>query len=196
MEGAGLVQKQPVRFVQRTFNMSRAFVKEDSAGEAPIIPTRPALPPGTPNYVTPHGLEQLRTELADLEAERTEAEANREDESDRTRQLTILNARISALTERLASARVVDPGNQPADEVRFSATITLKTLQGLQPGLERTFTIVGIDEASVVEGSIAFVAPIARAVTGKRVGQTATLRLGRNEEVVEITRISYAEPGR
>lgn len=195
MEGVRLLQKQPGHSVQRTFSMSRAFVKEDSAGEAPIIPSRPALPPGTPNYVTPPGLEQLRAELAELEAERTEVEANREDESDRTRQLTILNARIGALTERLASARVVDPKSQPADEVRFSATVTLRTLQGLQPGLRRTFTIVGIDEASVAEGSIAFVAPIARAVTGKRVGETATLRLGRNEEVVEITSISYAEAG-
>ena len=171
--------------------MSRAFVKEDDAGQAPIIPSRPALPPGTPNYVTPQGLEQLRTELAELEAERSQAEANREDEADRTRRLTILNAQISALTERLSSAKLVDPRSQPADEVRFGATVTLKTIQGLQPGLERIFTIVGIDEASVAEGRIAFVAPIARAVTGKRIGQIATLRLGRQEEQVAVTAISY-----
>jgi hypothetical protein len=47
--------------------MSRALVKEDDSGEAPIIPPRAALPPGTPNYVTPHGLDLLRSELQELE---------------------------------------------------------------------------------------------------------------------------------
>lgn len=175
--------------------MSRAFVKEDDGGQAPIIPKRPALPPGTPNYVTPRGLEQLRAELAELEAERTQAEANREDETHRTRQLTILNAQIGALTERLGSAKLIDPQTQPTDEVRFGATISLRTITGLQPGLKRSFTIVGIDEASVAEGRIAFIAPIARAITGKRVGDRASLRLGRSEEVVEITNIFYSPSG-
>jgi transcription elongation factor GreB len=175
--------------------MSRAFVKEDDGGQAPIIPARPALPPGTPNYVTPQGLEQLRAELNELEAERSKAEANRDDEGDRTRQLTILNAQIGALTERLGTAKLIDPHSQPADEVRFGATVSLKTIKGLQPGLERRFAIVGIDEASVAEGKVAFVAPLARAITGKRVGQKATLRLGPQEEVVEVMTISYPGPG-
>src|SRR5688572_15110576 len=98
--------------------MSRAFAKEDDSGQPPIIPPRAALPPGTPNYVTPRGLELLRNELAELETERTKAEANRTDESERSRQLSILNGRISALTGRIASAKVVDTSNQPPEEVR------------------------------------------------------------------------------
>ncbi|MCX2741500.1 GreA/GreB family elongation factor [Pontibacter anaerobius] len=171
--------------------MSRAFVKEDDAGEPPIIPPRAALPPGVTNYVTPQGLAQLRTELAELEAERTKVEANREDEANRTRQLSILNGRLSALHERLASARVIDPASQPANEVRFGAKVTLQTIKGPKPGMKRTFTIVGVDEADVAAGKIAFVAPIARAVGGARVGQTVSLKLGRNEELVEVTRITY-----
>jgi transcription elongation factor GreB len=173
--------------------MSRAFTKEDDSLEAPIIPPRPALPPGTPNYVTPQGLEQLRAELATLEAERTQVEANRENEADRTRQLTVLNARLTALNERISSARVVDPRSQPAEEVRFGAAITLRTRSGGKPGFERRFTIVGVDEASVVEGKVAFVAPIAQAVVGARLGQVVMLRLGPKEEEVEVTRISYAD---
>jgi transcription elongation factor GreB len=171
--------------------MSRAFVKEDDAGEPPIIPPRAALPPGTPNYVTPQGLAQLRAELTALEAERTLTEANREDEANRTRQLTILNSQLSALTSRIATAKVVDPGNQPGDEVRFGATVTLRTRNGGKPGQERRFTIVGVDEASIAAGKIAFVAPIARAVLGARLGQTITLRLGRTEETVEVVSINY-----
>ncbi|OKL39578.1 GreA/GreB family elongation factor [Pontibacter flavimaris] len=171
--------------------MSRAFVKEDDAGEPPIIPPRAALPPGTTNYVTPTGLEQLRAELTQLEAERSRAEANREDEANRTRQLTILNARLSALNERLASARVIDPANQQPNEVRFGATVTLKTVKGPKPGMKRTFTIVGVDEADVAAGKVAFVAPIARAVVGAKAGEMVSLKLGKTEELVEVTGISY-----
>ncbi|WP_299757724.1 GreA/GreB family elongation factor [uncultured Pontibacter sp.] len=171
--------------------MSRAFVKEDDAGEAPIIPPRAALPPGVANYVTPGGLEKLREEMAELEAERSKAEANHEDEANRTRQLTILNSRISALNNRLASAKIIDPANQPSDEVRFGATVTLLTLKGGKVGLKRVFTIVGVDEADVAAGKIAFVAPIARAIQGAKAGQKVTLRLGKNEELVEITEIFY-----
>lgn len=173
--------------------MSRAFVKEDDAGEAPIIPPRAALPPGVTNYVTPRGLDKLREELNTLETERTQVEANRENEAERTRQLTILNGRISALTSRIATARVIDIKDQPTDEVRFGATVTLKTIKGKNPGHARTFTIVGVDEASVEEGRIAFIAPIARAVTGAKLGGNAHIKLGKEEETVEIIRITYLQ---
>ncbi|MGV3587001.1 MAG: GreA/GreB family elongation factor [Adhaeribacter sp.] len=170
--------------------MSRAFVKEDDAGEPPIIPPRAALPPGTPNYVTPQGLAQLRAELTELETVRTRTEANREDEANRTRQLTILNGQLSGLTSRLASAKVVDPRSQPTTEVRFGATVTLRTRNNSK-NQDRRFTIVGVDEASVADGKVAFVAPIARAVLGAKLGQTVTLRLGRIEEIAEVVNITY-----
>ncbi|GAA4431153.1 transcription elongation factor GreB [Pontibacter saemangeumensis] len=171
--------------------MSRAFVKENDAGEPPIIPPRAALPPGATNYVTPTGLEQLRAELSALEEERAKVEANHEDEANRTRQLTILNAQLKALTQRLTTAKVIDPRTQPADEVRFGATVTLLTRSGGRPGTKRTFTIVGVDEASVAAGKVAFVAPIARAVIGARVGQTVKLPMGGKEETLEIAALTY-----
>ncbi|RTQ50751.1 transcription elongation factor GreAB [Hymenobacter gummosus] len=175
--------------------MSRGFVKEDDSQAPPIIPPRAALPPGTPNYVTPRGLEQLRQELAELEAQRSQAEANRENDTDRTRQLGLLNGQLSQLNARLASAKVVDPRQQPADEVRFGATVTLRPVDSAKPGgkttTERRFTIVGVDEASVAEGRVAFVAPIARAVVGARRGQVLTLRLGPKDEQVEVVGIAY-----
>lgn len=172
--------------------MSRAFTKEDDAQQPPIIPPRAALPAGTPNYVTPHGLELLRTELIELETERAQAEANRDNDADRTRQLSLFNGRLSDLAARVASAKVVDPRQQPADEVRFGATVTLRTVSGGKLGLERKFTLVGADEASVAEGKVAFVAPIAKVVQGAKLGQQVTLRLGPNEEVVEVAAITYA----
>ncbi|AMR29028.1 transcription elongation factor GreAB [Hymenobacter psoromatis] len=171
--------------------MSRGFVKEDDAQTPPIVPPRAALPPGTPNYVTPSGLEQLRAELAVLEATRPAAEADHTNDTDRTHRLSLLNGRLALLTERLASARVVDPATQPPGEVRFGATVTLRTVQGGRAGFERTLTLVGVDEADVAQGKVGFVAPIARAVQGARLGQVVALRLGPATEEVEVMSISY-----
>ena len=172
--------------------MSRGFVKEDDAQTPPIIPPRAALPPGMPNYVTPHGLELLRAELVTLEAARAQAEANHDNDTDRTHRLSLHNGRLALLTERLGSARLVDPASQPPKEVRFGATVTLRTIGGGKVGFERKLTIVGVDEADVALGKVAFVAPIAQAVQGTRLGKTVTLKLGPQEEVVEVTMIEYA----
>lgn len=171
--------------------MSRGFVKEDDAQAPPIVPPRAALPPGTPNYVTPTGLEALRQELAQLETERTQAEANHDNDTDRTHRLSLLNGRQALLAERLGSARVVDPTTQPPGEVRFGATVVLRTISGGQVGLARKFTLVGVDEANVGAGKVAFVAPIARAVIGAKPGQTLRLQLGPQPETVEVLSIEY-----
>ena len=171
--------------------MSRGFVKEDDAQTPPLIPPRAALPLGVTNYVTPTGLEQLRAELAALEAERSAAEADRSNETDRTRRLSLLNGRLALLTERLGSAKVIDPRTQPAGEVRFGATVVLRTLSGGRVGQERRFTIVGVDEADVAAGKIGFVAPIARALIGAKTGETVALQLGPKAEVVEVQSVEY-----
>ena len=171
--------------------MSRGFTKEDDAQTPPIIPPRAALPPGTPNYVTPAGLAQLRAELSTLEAERARAEADHSNDTDRTHRLSFYNGCLALLLERLSSARVVDPAGQPAREVRFGATVTLRTVSGGKPGFERRFTIVGVDEADVSLGNVAFVAPIARAVLGAKLKKQVPLQLGAQAEVVEVVGISY-----
>lgn len=171
--------------------MSRAFVKEDDSGEPPIIPPRAALPPGSPNYVTQQGLDMLRAELAQLEAERSSIEMHQQNEADRRRQLLIINSRLSALTERLAIARLVEVPALPTGQVRFGATVTLRTRSGGKPGTIRQFTIVGVDEASVADGRISFVSPMARSIIGAQLGQAVPLRMGPAEEVVEVMAITY-----
>lgn len=169
--------------------MSRAFLKSDTVDDPVLIPQRAPLPPGTPNYVTPRGLNLLRSELGQLETERTQAQSE-PDESERTRQLAMLNGQIADLNQRIATARVVEP--QPHEEVRFGATVTLRTLSGKSKNQQRVLTIVGVDEADASRGLVAFTTPIARAVLGRKVGEQAHLRMGAGEEVLEVIRISYA----
>jgi transcription elongation factor GreB len=50
---------------------------------------------------------------------------------------------------------------------------------------------VGVDEADASNGLIAFTAPIARSMQGKRVGETITLRTIKGEHEMVITNITY-----
>lgn len=171
--------------------MSRAFVKNDAPDEEILVPPRAPLPPGTANYVTPRGLALLKAELAELERERARAHAEIGDDAERKRQLAALGTRLAEITARITGAQVVASHPDPRHGVRFGATVTLRTLTGKHSGEERRYTLVGVDEAAASAGRIAFTAPIARAILGKRVGDKTTLRTAHGEAELEITALDY-----
>lgn len=166
--------------------MSRGFVKEGDQEETPIIPPRAALPAAAINYVTPSGMELLQTEQEDLERERATLATT--DEQQRRIDLAVLNGKLDLLNERLASARILDPATQPLDEVRFGATVTYKTSSST---MSQTFQIVGVDEADVAQRKIAFVAPIAVALTGCKVGDVVPFKMGGEYRKLEVVGIKY-----
>ena len=168
--------------------MSKAFTQEDGGDEPVVVAPRAPLPPGVPNRVTPRGLALLRAELAALEEERSRILAA-EDDGDRRRRLARVETRLGELVPRLASAEVVDPRSRPRDEVRFGASVTIAVTDGPGAGEERRFRIVGVDEADPSQGLVAFLAPLARAVLGRRIGDVVTVDLPRGEEEIEVVEI-------
>src|SRR5690554_4697628 len=166
--------------------MSRGFVREGDQEEPPIIPPRAALPDGVINYVTPIGLKQLKNELEALENEI--AQLSTTNETERRRELTVLNGKLDLLQERIAAARVLDPNQQPKDEIRFGATVTYRKIANK---LVNTFQIVGVDEADLKLKKIAFVAPIVVAITGHKVGDIVDFKLGTEIRKLEILEINY-----
>ncbi|HYQ04855.1 MAG TPA: GreA/GreB family elongation factor [Polyangiaceae bacterium] len=169
--------------------MSRAFTKEDDAGPELLVVPRPPLPAGVPNYVTPRGLRQLQTEHEKLEHERNALEST--DAADRTTRLHALAQRAAELQARLASAELVDPRSQPQDCVRFGAQVRIRH----ESGTESNYRIVGVDEANASEGLVAFSAPLARALLGKRVGDVALLQTPRSSDELEVLEIGYEADG-
>ena len=164
--------------------VSRAFVKEGSA-EPPLVVPRAPLPAGVPNYVTRRGFLELQRERSALEAARPT-----EDEGESgAGALASHHARLGALELRLANAVLVDSSTQPHDEVRFSATVTLRD----EAGHERRYRIVGVDEADPAAGRIAFVAPLARELIGKRLGDSVSLRQQGMATEFEIVAIDYTQ---
>lgn len=166
--------------------MSRGFVKEDDQEEAPIIPPRAALPNGVTNYVTPNGLQELKTELKQLAEQ--QANLSIKDEQERRRAIAVITAKMNQLKERLASARLLNPKDQPKDEVRFGATVKLKNKTS---NLVQEFQIVGVDEANIKKQKIAFVAPLVSAIIGAKVNENVSFSLGGEVRKLEILSITY-----
>src|SRR5699024_2529185 len=98
-------------FLSKIFNMSRGFVREGDQEEAPIIPPRAALPEGTPNYVTPTGLDLLLDERTDIERQMETLTTT--ESAQQRRELLILREKFNQLQQRISSARIVDLTEQP-----------------------------------------------------------------------------------
>jgi transcription elongation factor GreB len=94
------------------------------------------------------------------------------------------------LNNRIAEAKVIDLKEQPQNEIRFGARVTLKTEVS---GNIQTFQIVGVDEADIAKGKISFISPLAKALINKKVGDNITLKRDREDIVFEIMEISYRD---
>jgi transcription elongation GreA/GreB family factor len=151
--------------------MSRAFVKEDD--DAPEeFPER--LISSAPNLVTAEGLAAIEAEIARLNDELAHAGADRSERARIGRDLRYWNA-------RRGSAQVMAPPAD-ADVVHFGSTVTIDR----DDGRHQTFRIVGEDEADPERGTLSHVAPLARALMGKSVGDV--VRVADSEaEIVKIS---------
>ena len=166
--------------------MSRGFVKEDDQEEVPIVPQRAYLPEGVTNFVTPAGMNQLLAEHQMLESEKNNLTSASENE--KRIELNFINAKLELLNNRIAEARIVDLTQQPRNEVRFGATVTLRTEAS---GNIQILQIVGVDEADISRGKVSFISPIARALINKKKGDRAVVKQAGKDSIFEITDITY-----
>ncbi len=178
--------------------MSKAFTKEIDGAEDDVL-ALPPLPGGGKNYITPEGYARLRDELLDLiDNERPKVvdvvhwAASNGDRSENgdylygKKRLREIDRRIRFLTKRLEIAEVVDPSKHAGtDQVFFGAAVTYLD----DEGVERTITIMGIDEADSRESQVSWISPVARALLKARVGDEVQLPTpggGRHLEVIEV----------
>jgi transcription elongation factor GreB len=94
------------------------------------------------------------------------------------------------LAKRLENSEVVDPvKRQGCDQVFFGATVTV--CHG--DGVERTYSIVGVEEADVNRGHISWVSPLARALLKARQDDEVKLQLPNGIEELVVVGVSYRE---
>jgi len=166
--------------------MSRGFVKEDDQEEIPVVPPRADLPDGVSNYVTQTGMNQLLAEQRLLANEKDNLDNTNENE--RRIALNHTNAKLQLLNNRIATSKIIDLSEQPQNEVRFGALVTLKIGDAKKT---QKYQIVGVDEADISKGKISFVSPIAKILIHKKIGGKAILNLAKVDRVFEIMGIAY-----
>jgi transcription elongation factor GreB len=185
--------------------MSKAFTKETDDGTEDDGAAEPeALPAGLKNYMTPQGFRSMQDELQQLlriERPKTvEVVAWAAGNGDRSengdyiygkRRLREIDRRIRFLSKRLEAAQVVDPTQQRnLDQVFFGATVRYRGTNGV----ERSVTIVGIDEADFAHGQVSWISPVARALHKAREGDIVELRTPAGPEPIEVLAILYPAP--
>ena len=185
--------------------MSKAFTKEnDAEDDDEPAPVAPPVSSAEKNYMTSRGYERLRRELLDLiDEERPKVvegvhwAASNGDRSENgdylygKKRLREIDRRIRFLTRRLEAAEIVDPSiHHGGEQVFFGATVTYID----QQAVERTVTILGIDEVDSSQGQISWISPVAKALLKSRVGEEVSLVTPQGKQLLEVLQVQYPAP--
>ncbi len=154
------------------------------------------------NPVTPEGYEALVADLKhqkevvrpqivrDIEEARAHGDISENSEYDDAKERQAMcEGRIAELEGRVASAEVIDVTKLPAnDRVVFWVTVKIENSDS---GEERTWRIVGEDEADVELGKISYKSPLGRALIGCREGDEAEVPAPSGKQTWEVVEVSY-----
>jgi transcription elongation factor GreA len=97
-------------------------------------------------------------------------------------------ARVAELEDKLGRAEVIDVTKLAGDSVTFGATVKIVDEDTDE---EKVYRIVGDMEADVKEGKISISSPIARALIGKKVGDSIEVSAPGGARGYEILKISF-----
>lgn len=183
--------------------MSRAFVDDDAGSDetADMHEIPLPLPSGAKNYMTPEGAMRMSDELRHLlEIERPRASAGLaaaepSAKSASIRQISEIDRRVSYLSRMKSILVVVDPP-ESLDRMVFGLVAKV-TEERFDPSASRLYVeskyrIVGVDESDPERGWISWASPIAKALIGKRPGESALVKLPAGELKLTVLGISRA----
>jgi transcription elongation factor GreB len=152
------------------------------------------------NYITPQGLEKLRSEYQQLlQIERPKivetvawaaSNGDRSENADYIygkRRLREIDSRLRFLVGRMEKADVVDPSVVTSDRIVFGALVTVED----EDGNENRYQIVGEDEIDIPAGKISWKSPIAKALLGKKAGDEVVVQKPKGPETLCVVQIEY-----
>jgi transcription elongation GreA/GreB family factor len=143
--------------------MSVAFTREeDVEAAAAHLPDRPISPHR--NLVTPEGLAALDAALAEARQAYALAQTSGDVNADRSA-MARASRDLRYYTARRQSAELVETTADP-DTVAFGRTVAFIR----DDGRHQSYRIVGEDEADPAKGTVSHVSPLARALSGKKIG--------------------------
>jgi transcription elongation factor GreA len=152
--------------------------------------------------MTGPGLKRLEEELKNLKSvERPNiiqaiAEArshgdlseNAEYHAARERQ-SFIEGRIEELEMIVSAVEVIDPSSLSGDNVKFGAHVSLVDEETEK---QASYQIVGVYEADIKQGLLSVSSPLAKALIGKRLGETVSVPAPGGDRSYEIVGVKYA----
>jgi transcription elongation factor GreB len=156
--------------------------------------------PRSSPYITAEGERALRSELRELWLRRRQevvpalsaaaAEGDRSENAEytyRKKQLAEIDRRVRYLSRRLDEATVVRAPPADREKVFFGATVTLA-----RDDTPVRYRIVGADEIDAARGYISIDSPLARALLGRRAGDTVEVDLPDGRERLQLVAVEYS----
>lgn len=99
-----------------------------------------------------------------------------------------VEARIAEIQNKIANAQVIDPSTITSDKVVFGAVVTLLDHEN---DTKVTYQVVGADESDVKGGLLSVMSPLARALIGKRPGDTVEVTSPKGSREYEILGMKF-----
>ncbi len=151
--------------------------------------------------MTAPGLQRLEEELRTLKSVerpaviRAIAEArshgdlseNAEYHAARERQ-SFIEGRIAELEEIVSAVEVIDPSQLSGEHVKFGAHVKVVDEE---TDREMTYQIVGVHEADIKAARLSVSSPLAKALIGKRVGDSISVPAPGGDRSYEILSVKY-----
>ena len=101
---------------------------------------------------------------------------------------SFMEGRIQEIQGKIATAQVIDPATINHDKVAFGATVIVLDVDTDE---EKTYKIVGVDEADIKIGKLSIHSPMARSLIGKDEGDIAIVKAPARTIEYEVIEISF-----
>lgn len=101
---------------------------------------------------------------------------------------SFIEGRVQELEEVISAVEVIDPKSLSGDMVKFGATVTILDEETEK---EMTYQIVGQHEADIKLARLSVSSPLAKALIGKKLGQTISVPAPGGDRTYEILTVVF-----
>jgi transcription elongation factor GreA len=100
----------------------------------------------------------------------------------------MIEGRIAEIQGKIAGAEVINPAEIKSDRIVFGAYVRIVDEETEE---EASYQIVGVDEADVKQGMISILSPLARALIGKKVGDSVVVQSPKGDKDYEVLSFEF-----
>ena len=101
---------------------------------------------------------------------------------------SFIEGRVQELEEVISAVEVIDPKSLSGNMVKFGATVTILDEETEK---EMTYQIVGQHEADIKQARLSVSSPLAKALIGKKLGQTISVPAPGGDRTYDILTVEF-----